>query len=210
MHGSDECTTLVSAWEGLPDGDPSTLNYDPYMDPVSIWTIGYGRALRDAATGKYLVGMKDRKAAYAQYPGGITRAEAVRMLAIDMKKEEAPVTALVKTAGATQAQFDAFVSFNFNTGALGSSTLLKRHNEAAPAGGLASDAAIKALAGAVRDKTMGTPRTILQGFAAWSFGKGVFYPGLFCRRLAEWTLYTGASGKAANEFGAHVRSVLAK
>jgi lysozyme len=31
---------LIKSFEGILDGDPSTSNLDPYLDPVGIWTIG--------------------------------------------------------------------------------------------------------------------------------------------------------------------------
>lgn len=207
MHISPSCTELVMAWEGLPDGDASTVNFDPYLDPVSIWTIGYGRALRDPISGRFLKGNKDRAQAFGQFPGGITRARAVAMLAEDLAKEEGPVSALVKP-NTTQSQFDAVVSFNFNTGGFRNSTLRRLHN-GGPAGALGSDAAIAALAAQVRSKAIVTPQTILEGFAVWSFGNKVFLGGLFCRRLAEWRLYGGATAADANAFGAHVRAVIA-
>jgi len=208
MNISDHCTTLVSAWEGLPDGDPSTLNYDPYLDPVNIWTVGYGRALRDPATGKYLVGMKDRKKAYGLYPGGVTKATARTMLDDDLREEAGRVEPLTRP-GASQAEFDALVSLNFNIGAFSTSTLRKLHVNAVAPGGLPSDQEIRALRDRVRDKTLGTPKTVREAFAAWSFGKGVFFGGLFCRRLAEFALYRGASGAQANAFGERVRAVIA-
>ena len=30
---------LIKSFEGIPDGDPSTANLDPYVDPVGIYTI---------------------------------------------------------------------------------------------------------------------------------------------------------------------------
>ena len=209
MKISQECTALVRGWEGLPDGDPSTVNLDPYMDPVDIWTIGYGRALRDAATGKYLSGMKDKAAAYAQYPGGITKAQAVTMLSTDLAGHAGTVSPLMRP-NATQSQFDAFVSFDFNTGSLGSSTLRKLHVNEGPEGAKPNDAAIKALRDKVAAKALPMPGSILEGFAVWSFSKKVFFAGLFCRRLAEWRLYMGDSAANANAFGEHVRSVIAK
>ncbi|QXQ05478.1 lysozyme [Sphingosinicellaceae bacterium] len=208
MRISPECTALVTAWEGLPDGDPSTVNFDPYMDPVAVWTIGYGRALRDPQTGNLLKGMGDRKAAFAQFPGGISRLRAIAMLAEDLAGEETKVGALMRP-DAGQAQFDALVSFNFNTGSLGASTLRKLHMSGSAPGTLTGDASIAALAGAVRTKQVTRPADLLQGFAVWSFGKGAFLGGLFCRRLAEWTLYRGATAAEANAFGAHVRDVIA-
>jgi hypothetical protein len=57
----------------------------------------------------------------------ITRQEADDLLEKDVSRFEARVNRLVKVP-LTQSQFDALVSFDFNTGALHSSTLLKRLN----------------------------------------------------------------------------------
>lgn len=32
---------LIKSFEGILDGDPTTVNLDPYLDPVGIWTIGF-------------------------------------------------------------------------------------------------------------------------------------------------------------------------
>jgi lysozyme len=50
---------LVKGFEGIPDGNPETVNIDPYLDPVQIWTIGWGHAIRQ--NGYYLRGMPDRR-----------------------------------------------------------------------------------------------------------------------------------------------------
>jgi lysozyme len=208
MDVSSQCVDLVTAWEGLPDGDPSTVNFDPYQDPVGIWTIGYGRALRDPATGQYLRGAKDRAAAYAQYPGGISKAQAVAMLNQDLGGEAPRVSGLVRP-DATQSQFDALVSFDFNTGGLASSTLRALHMSGAPAGGLPLMTEVQALALAVRTKTIVKPSSIRDGFAVWSFAQKAFLGGLFCRRLAEFALYSGLSAAQANAFGVQVRNAIA-
>jgi lysozyme len=41
----DEAVELIKAFEGIPDGDSSTVNIDAYLDPVGIWTIGWGHAI---------------------------------------------------------------------------------------------------------------------------------------------------------------------
>ena len=114
--------TLVKKWEGIPDGNPITVNLDPYLDPVGIWTIGYGHAIRDTA-GRFLRGA--RAQAYALYPLGITYEQAATLLLADLLDAARDVAALV-TVPLNDNQFSALVSFEFNTGALGKSTLLKR------------------------------------------------------------------------------------
>lgn len=56
-----------------------------------------------------------------------TAAEATEALAEEMRKHEREIERLVKVP-LTQGQFDALVSFNYNTGALAKSTLLKHLN----------------------------------------------------------------------------------
>ena len=31
---------LIKSFEGIPDGDPTTVRINAYLDPVGIWTIG--------------------------------------------------------------------------------------------------------------------------------------------------------------------------
>lgn len=57
----------------------------------------------------------------------ITQAQADQILAADLSKVEVEVSHLVKVP-LTQNQFDALVSFQFNTGALGKSSALKYLN----------------------------------------------------------------------------------
>lgn len=45
---------LIKNFEGLVDGDKSTANYDAYLDPIGIWTIGWGHALRAAERDLFL------------------------------------------------------------------------------------------------------------------------------------------------------------
>ncbi|WP_237715961.1 lysozyme [Rubrivivax gelatinosus] len=124
----DEGLELVKSFEGIPDGDPSTVNIDPYLDPVGIWTIGWGHAIADSA-GRWLRGPAARDQALAAYPGGITRAQAETLLRADLLDACRDVQRLV-TVSLTDAQFGALVSFAFNLGAgsLMKSTLLKKLN----------------------------------------------------------------------------------
>lgn len=117
---------LVKKWEGIPDGNPATVNLDPYLDPVGIWTIGWGHAIRDAK-GKFLKGKAARWLAVVLYPDGITFSQANDLLRADLLDASRDVSSLVKVP-LTDNQFSALVSFEFNTGALGRSTLLKRLN----------------------------------------------------------------------------------
>lgn len=82
-----------------------------YKCPAGVWTIGYGHT----ATAKQ--GMT------------ITQAKAVELLKNDLARFEAGVNTYVKVP-INQNQFDALVSFSYNvgSGALKTSTLLKKLN----------------------------------------------------------------------------------
>src|SRR5882724_4219305 len=67
----DEGLELVKSFEGIPDGDPTTGNLDAYLDPLGIWTIGWGHAL-PASGGGWLRGPENKATARAAYPGGLT------------------------------------------------------------------------------------------------------------------------------------------
>jgi len=92
------------------------LKLRAYLDPVGIWTVGYGHT---SAAGPPAV-----------TPGlVITQGEAEEILKRDMAQYEDGVRQHVK-ATLTQGQFDALVDFAYNAGvgALAKSTLLKRVN----------------------------------------------------------------------------------
>jgi lysozyme len=128
---------LTKRFEGLrlcvyPDPGPTGL-------PL---TAGYGHTGDDVKAG-----MK------------VTQGRANAWLKADMAVAEKSVCHLV-TQALTQNEFDALVDFEFNTGALEQSTLLKKVNE-----GL-FDAAMRE-------------------FARWKYAKGVVLAGLVTRRHAE-------------------------
>ena len=160
--------TLVKKWEGILDGDPSTVNLDPYLDPVGVWTIGWGHAITDT-NGKFLRGKDKRARARALYPDGITTTQAEDLLRSDLLDAAKDVSALVKVL-LTENQFSALVSFQFNCGGIGlsTSTIRKKLNAKDYAGAAAQ-------------------------FARWNKGtvkgKLVVLPGLVKRRADERQLF---------------------
>jgi lysozyme len=154
---------LIKSFEGIMDGDPTTANLDPYLDPIGIWTIGYGHAI---VVGKdFLRGKQNRAKAFALYPGGITMAEAETLLRADVMDKCRDVDSLVKVS-LNDNQYAAIVSFTFNLGVgnLKQSTLLKKLN--------AGD-----FAGAAKE------------FAKWNKAGGRVLAGLTRRRAAEAELF---------------------
>lgn len=123
---------------------------EAYPDPgtgSAPWTIGWG------ATGKGIG------------PGTVwTQAQCDERLTADIARHAAEVASLIGGSATSQAQFDALASFHFNTGALGRSTLLKRH--------LAGD-----------------PDAAANEFARWNRAGGRVLKGLVRRRNAEAELY---------------------
>jgi len=154
---------LVKRFEGIPDGDPSTVNTDPYLDPVGIWTIGYGHAI--AYKGKFVRGSENKTLAYSLYPGGLTRPQCTDLLRGDMVGAARDVLSVVKVA-ITDNQYAALISFTFNVGIgnLSVSTLLKRLNA-------------------------GDYLTAANEFRKWNKAGGVVLNGLTKRREAERLLF---------------------
>lgn len=96
----------IMQWEGK--------RLTSYRDVAGVWTVGYGHT--DAAgPPKVVAGMK------------LTDDQAAEILRSDLSKFEERVERLVKVP-LTDNQFAVLVSFDFNTGALHKSSLLKRLN----------------------------------------------------------------------------------
>ena len=115
---------LIKSFEGIPDGDPTTVQIDAYLDPVGIWTIGWGHAIKHK--GSFLRGAHNKAVARSLFPGGITRNQAEALLRGDLIDTAAGVARLAPSANDTQ--FAALVSFAFNAGvaALQKSTLMRK------------------------------------------------------------------------------------
>ena len=139
MEISQACIDLVKEFEGC--------KLDAYQDVVGVWTIGYGH-IEGVIKGQ-----------------SISQQEAELMLVSDLHDKADKVNELV-TAGVTQHQFDALVSFAYNLGIgnLESSTLLKMINA-------------------------GTADAAGDQFLRWDKAGGVEIAGLYRRRKAEKELY---------------------
>ena len=124
-----------------------------YPDPGTggdPWTIGWGHTGPDVTSGT-----------------SWTQAHADTQLERDLERYAADVTKAIGDAATSQVQFDALVSFHYNTGAIGRATLTKLHKSGD-------------FAGAARQ------------FGRWARAGGRVLPGLVKRRAAEAKLY--ASG----------------
>jgi lysozyme len=143
MKTSANGRAFIEAWEGTA--------LKAYDDGTGVWTIGTGHT---TAAGLPKV-----------YPGmTITQQEADDILASDLAAVEADVNHHV-IGQIDQNQFDALVSFDFNTGGLSRSSLL-------------------------RDVNSSHMDRVEQDLAMWDMGGGRVMPGLAKRRHAEYVLFT--------------------
>jgi len=145
----DEGIALVKRFEGCAKRRSSDL-FEAYPDPGTggaPWTIGWG------ATGPGIG------------PGTVwSQAQCDARLEQDLARHARDVVNALGGAPTSQAQFDALVSFHYNTGAIGRATLTRRHR--------AGD-----FEGAARE------------FAKWNRAGGRVLAGLVRRRAAEAALY---------------------
>jgi lysozyme len=143
---------LIREFEGCAKVRSDGL-VEAYPDPGTggaPWTIGWG------ATGPDIG------------PGAVwTREQCDARLAADVVRHAADVARALGDAPTTQAQFDALVSFHYNTGAILRASLTRKH--------VAGDHA-----GAAGE------------FARWNRAGGRVMAGLVRRRAAEARLYRGS------------------
>lgn len=139
-----------------------------YKDSVGVWTIGVGHTRA--------AGPPDPET----FLNELTLAQAFGLFENDVRKYVTDVNRALKVK-VTQQQFDALVSFHFNTGAIGRATLVKKLN----AGDV--DGAAK-------------------GFMAWNQP-----PEVTGRRIKEQALFAVgkySNGGMANVFPADARGVV--
>ena len=141
---------LIKKWEGC-ERRRSDGSFDAYPDPGSVdgkpWTIGWGSTGPDIRKGVVW-----------------TQAECDARFTIDIQSYVNAVAKVLGSAPTTPNQFDALVSFHYNTGAIASATLTKLHKK-----GQFADAA--------------------KEFAKWVYNDGKPMKGLVNRRAEEARLY---------------------
>jgi lysozyme len=102
----------------------------PYKDSVGVWTYGIGHTAA--------AGAPDPSKMQRGMPADLDAAlrDVFATFRADLPKYEAGVRAALKVP-VTQAQFDALVSFHYNTGAIGRASLVKKLNAGDTAGAAA-------------------------------------------------------------------------
>lgn len=153
----DDGIALIKRFEGCARLRRDGL-VEAYPDPgtgTEPWTIGWGATGLDHRTGKRIG------------PGTVwTQEQCDARLASDLAQYAAEVVEALEGAPTTLAQFDALVSFHYNTGAIARATLTRKHRAGDHAGAAAE-------------------------FARWNRAGGRVLKGLVRRRSAEARLYCG-------------------
>lgn len=134
---------FIELWEGCV--------LHSYQDQGGVWTIGFGHTSA-AGLPRVRAGMV------------IERTEADAILAADLATMEADVNHHI-TASINQNQFDALVSFDYNTGALDRSSLMRSINT-------------------------GQIDFVKHDLEAWDHVAGIVNSGLLRRRNAEFILFS--------------------
>ncbi len=151
---SDAGIALIKRFEGCARMRPDGL-VEAYPDPGTggdPWTIGWGATGGDGHGGRISCGTL------------WTQEQCDARLAHDLALYGAEVARAIGDAPTTQGQFDALVSFHYNTGAIARATLTRKH--------LAGD-----FDGATSE------------FARWNRAGGRVLKGLMRRRAEETALY---------------------
>lgn len=146
----DAGLALIQSFEGC-EKLRSDGSFAAYPDPGSTdgrpWTIGWGSTGKDIAKGTVW-----------------TRKQCDDRFREDIQGYADAVSKAIGNAPTTQNQFDALVSFHYNTGAIASATLTRKHK--------------------ARDYTGANAE-----FGRWTKNAGKVMAGLVRRRAAEAALY---------------------
>ena len=111
MKTSDKGIAFLVAHEGVVPG--------PYLDSVGVWTYGVGHT---AAAGAPI---PERMARGMPADLDAALADAFAVFRRDLGKYEADVNRVLAGRSVPQHEFDAAVSFHFNTGAIGRANWVK-------------------------------------------------------------------------------------
>jgi lysozyme len=114
---NDKCTLIAKHFESLHDGDLSLVGLQPKMCPAGIWTEGYGNAIIDPQTGKFLRGQENKYRAYLlsdiyDEPSAATQLEK------NLVKYSAQTAKVCDSLNMkfSDEKFSALVSFAYNLG----------------------------------------------------------------------------------------------
>ncbi|UTC29891.1 baseplate central spike complex protein [Bajunvirus bajun] len=203
MQVSANGLKLIQAWEGIEDGNPATVDLEPYICPAKVYTVGWGHVLTTPAGAQIDVDVfKPTRARQLAAEAmirtfgkpAITMAEAEALLRRDVAKFERYVETAIGANNATPAQFDAMVSFTFNCGPanFNASSIKRLHLQGKRTVG---DVSLSTMCR--ESKAKAATNTIPRAFCAWSNANKKWMLGLFRRRVSELLIYGGHDAATA-------------
>lgn len=131
---SNNALLLIEHYESLHDGDLTMIGLQPKMDPSRIWTEGWGHAIINPKTGKFVEGIENKELAYSLATVH-TKPEADILLTHDLRPR---IYTVNKTGFAkNQNQFDSLLDICYNCGEGGMKTVIYDINN-----GMSVDSAI--------------------------------------------------------------------
>ncbi|MBX7180726.1 MAG: lysozyme [Bacteroidia bacterium] len=114
MAISQKSIDLIKHYESLHDGDLSKIGIQPKMDPLGIWTIGWGHAIFDPISGRFVKEAANKKRAEELFPD-FNLQQAEDLLKRDLSTYEIEVRKLVPGT-LNDDQIGALVAFSYNVG----------------------------------------------------------------------------------------------
>ena len=106
---------LIKHYESLHDGDLREIGLQPKMDPLGIWTEGWGAVIYDA-NNRMIKGYANKAVAY-KFAKIKTEADAQIDLITKVSRIRANVLTIINpNIGLKQHQIDAIIDFAYNCG----------------------------------------------------------------------------------------------
>lgn len=128
MKTNQSALDIIKKYEGLHDGDLTDIGITPKLDPIGIWTEGYGRAMTDRS-GNFLTSKNYTYKKICSLATIHTIEEAEDALIQDLLKYEEQLESLLikNKIEVNENQFSALISlvYNIGIGNFKSSSILK-------------------------------------------------------------------------------------
>lgn len=130
---NDKCTGMVKHFEQLHDGDLKLIGLQPKMCPAGIWTEGYGNAIIDPLTGKFLRGEENKYRA-SLLSDIYDEPTAAYQLAVNLTKYSLQSAKVCDSLNLkfSDDRFSALVSFSYNLGSGALRNMLSSYKNGMP------------------------------------------------------------------------------
>jgi len=130
---NEKCSLLVKNFESLHDGDLSLIGLQPKMCPAGIWTEGYGNAIIDPLTGKFLKGLENKGRA-SLLSDIYDESGASKQLGKSLVKYSTQTLKVCDSLNMkfSDDKFSALVSFAYNLGSVALQNMLTSYKNGMP------------------------------------------------------------------------------